>query len=223
MLKSALFRGGLTNETLQTLLEGESSATTDEASPYDYHADKTLASASAAPPTGRTQPYQDNRSPVSDETAIDHGLLPSARSARFQRAVSYGQPESSIDSPLDDGEEPTQRVQVHDQRTILITNLSERTTHKDLVGIIRGGRLLDIFLRHDRSATVSFVEGAAEFLAYAKRKDIYLHTKRVSTNISITKQLKLITRSLSFAGPITNSMCQAMYRTRSLAEQHAIW
>lgn len=60
-----------------------------------------------------------------------------------------------------------------------ITNLSERTTHKDLAGIIRGGRLLDIFLRSDRSATVSFVEGAADFLAYAKRNDIYLHTKRL--------------------------------------------
>jgi hypothetical protein len=62
---------------------------------------------------------------------------------------------------------------------VYITNLSERTTHKDLAGIIRGGRLLDIFLRSDRSATVSFVEGAADFLAYAKRNDIYLHTKRL--------------------------------------------
>lgn len=66
-----------------------------------------------------------------------------------------------------------------DQRTILITNLSERTTHQDLVGILRGGRLLDIYLRNDRSATVSFVEGAADFLAYAKRKDFYMHGKRV--------------------------------------------
>jgi hypothetical protein len=100
--------------------------------------------------------------------------------------VSYGESEpftGDPDSPPDEYEDqdrgPVQRIPLHDQRTVLITNLSERTTHKDLAGIVRGGRLLDIFLRNDRSATVSFVEGAAEFLAYAKRNDIYLHTKRV--------------------------------------------
>ena len=45
--------------------------------------------------------------------------------------------------------------------------------------MIRGGRLLDIFLRSDRSATVSFIEGAAEFLEYVRRNDIYLNAKRV--------------------------------------------
>lgn len=72
------------------------------------------------------------------------------------------------------------RIPVHDQRSVFITNLPEHTTHKDLVGVVRGGRLLDIFLRSDRSATISFVEGAANFLFYAKRSDLYLHTKRVS-------------------------------------------
>lgn len=67
----------------------------------------------------------------------------------------------------------------NDQRTILITNLSDRTTHRDLTDILRGGRLLDIYLRNDRSAQVSFVEGAADFMAYAKRNDFYLHGKRV--------------------------------------------
>lgn len=44
---------------------------------------------------------------------------------------------------------------------------------------------MDIFLRHDRSATISFVEGASEFLAYAKRNDIYLHMKRVSCSLLV--------------------------------------
>jgi hypothetical protein len=91
---------------------------------------------------------------------------------------------ASLDSPADDDDDndqgPAQRIPLHDQRTVLITNLSDRTTHHDLTTIVRGGRLLDIFLRNDRSATISFVEGAAEFLAYAKRNDIYLHMKRVS-------------------------------------------
>lgn len=68
----------------------------------------------------------------------------------------------------------------NDQRTILFTNLSDKTTHKDITDLVRGGRLLDVYLRNDRCATVSFVEGAADFMAYAKRNDLYLHTKRVS-------------------------------------------
>jgi hypothetical protein len=67
----------------------------------------------------------------------------------------------------------------HDQRTLLFSNLPERTTHAELTGIIKGGRLLDIFVRNDRTATVSFIEGAGDFLAYAKKKDIYLRTKRL--------------------------------------------
>ncbi|KAH7088480.1 hypothetical protein FB567DRAFT_591869 [Paraphoma chrysanthemicola] len=173
LLKSALFRGGLTNETLETLLEGESSAVTDNASHYDYHANTSYVGANITPAYSR----HNDRSPASDDTAAGHGVMPTARSAGFPRAFS--QPDSSLDSPLDDDQETTQRIPIHDQRTILITNLHEKTTHKDLAGIIRGGRLLDLFLRNDRSATVSFVEGAAEFLAYTKRKDIYLHTKRL--------------------------------------------
>lgn len=71
----------------------------------------------------------------------------------------------------------------NEQRTLLIKNLSDRVTHKDVVEVVRGGALLDVYLRsNDRSASVSFVEGAAAqaFLAYAKRNDIYIHGKRVS-------------------------------------------
>ena len=70
-----------------------------------------------------------------------------------------------------------------DQRSITLKNLAERVTHKDIASVVRGGALLDIFLRPlDRSANVSFVEGttAQAFLAHAKRNDIYLHGKRVS-------------------------------------------
>jgi len=75
----------------------------------------------------------------------------------------------------------------NEQRTLLIKNLSDRVTHKDLVDVVRGGALLDVYLRsNDRSASVSFVEGAAAqmFLAYAKRNDIYIHGKRVSSTLS---------------------------------------
>ena len=69
-----------------------------------------------------------------------------------------------------------------EQRTIFAKNLSDRTTHKDIVDFVRGGRVLDIYLRSsERSASISFVEGSAaqEFMNYVKRNDIYVHGKRV--------------------------------------------
>ena len=193
LLKSALFRGGLTKETLETLLEGESEATANASSHYDYHADTTFPKERPVP-TSLNSSDHNEASPVSDDTAVGRSLHPHARPrSGFRRTVSYDQPDSSIDSPPkdDDDQEHVHRVPLHDQRTVYITNLSDRTTHKDLAGIIRGGRLLDIFLRNDRSATVSFVEGAADFLAYAKRNDIYLHTKRVSVNVELLTRVKL--------------------------------
>ena len=62
-------------------------------------------------------------------------------------------------------------------------SLPDQVTHRDIVEIIRGGALLDVFLRpHERSASISFVEGSAaqSFMNYVKRNDIYVHGKRVS-------------------------------------------
>jgi hypothetical protein len=170
---------------MNTLLSGESGVASNGG--LSTHTaltstwDKTFIRPRSVPAT-ITAPRYEDASPGSDNTAVGHGVRPRPHYA-YERAFSE-QPESSIDvgDEKEDEDEPSQKVPVHDQRTVLITNLSERTTHKDLVGIVRGGRLLDIFLRNDRTATISFVEGAADFLAYAKRKDIYLHTKRVSND-----------------------------------------
>jgi hypothetical protein len=41
------------------------------------------------------------------------------------------------------------------KRTVLLANLPERTTHADIAEVIRGGMILDIFLRsHDRAASI---------------------------------------------------------------------
>jgi hypothetical protein len=165
---------------LETLLQGEDGATKEEPASYDYESEQTPPRPSAAPVTGATPVHY-----RSNHNAASRNLQPRAPQHSFQRAASYGEagsfsPESppDEDDDLDHGE-LTQRIPLHDQRTVLIANLPDRTTHKDLAGIVRGGRLLDIFIRNDKSATISFVEGAIEFLAYAKRNDIYLHMKRV--------------------------------------------
>lgn len=163
-----------------TLLEGESGATAAEDTTSQ---DTTYYPQPRVISTSQNHTSYNDISPVSDDTAIGRGLHPHTQPRDgLYRMASYGEAESAFDSPPrddEDTEKRSHRVPLHDQRTVCITNLSEQTTHKDLAGIIRGGRLLDIFLRNDRSATVSFVEGAADFLAYAKRNDIYLHTKRL--------------------------------------------
>ena len=69
-----------------------------------------------------------------------------------------------------------------EQRTIFVKNLSDRATHKDIVDFVRGGLVLDIYLRsNERCASISFVEGSAaqEFMSYVRRNDVYVHGRRV--------------------------------------------
>ncbi|KAL5375668.1 hypothetical protein DPSP01_011027 [Paraphaeosphaeria sporulosa] len=182
LLKSALFRGGLTVETLDTLLAGEGAAH-DEPKTYTSLSsswEETFARPQSVPVVV-SRPQLEDSPPTSHNMTLEGAVKLRKLSQPHNRVYSYDQLDSfeTSDKEEEDVREAANRVPVHDQRTVLITNLSDRTTHKDLVDIIRGGRVLDIFLRNDRSATVSFVEGAADFLAHAKRKDIYLHTKRL--------------------------------------------
>lgn len=120
---------------------------------------------------------------------MDSNGLHKERAGLCARQYSSAQDDGSFPSDLekDDHCSPIARPEKQqypraDQRTIVAKNLSERTTHKDIVDVIRGGAVLDIFLRaNERSASISFIEGAAaqEFLSYAKRNDIYIHGKRV--------------------------------------------
>lgn len=69
------------------------------------------------------------------------------------------------------------------KRTILLSNLPEGTTHADVTDAVKGGMLLDIFLRtQDRAASISFLNenSANDFFRYAKRNDLYIRGKRVS-------------------------------------------
>jgi len=66
-----------------------------------------------------------------------------------------------------------------ERRTLYLTGLSERATYTDLLSLIKGGKIVSVTLRPERVALVTLLEGAAEFLTYAKRNDLYLHSKRV--------------------------------------------
>lgn len=73
------------------------------------------------------------------------------------------------------------RHEKHAQRSILITGLSEGTTHADITAAVRGGLLLDIHLRtFEKAATVSFLHAssAQTFLQHSRRHDLYINSKR---------------------------------------------
>lgn len=68
------------------------------------------------------------------------------------------------------------------QRTVQLYNLPDGTTHQDICDVVRGGMLLDIYLRtHDHAASVSFLEEAHanDFFRHVKRNDLYIRSKRV--------------------------------------------
>jgi hypothetical protein len=69
-------------------------------------------------------------------------------------------------------------------RTVLLSDLPEGTTHADVTDAVRGGLLLDIFLRpHDRCVAVSFLHAAdaRAFFNHVRKNDLYIRNKRVST------------------------------------------
>ncbi|KAJ8110746.1 hypothetical protein OPT61_g6487 [Boeremia exigua] len=185
LLKSALFRGGLTMDTLNTLLVSENEASNGDVAQYEDDSTQTFPKAEATPVTTQKSHIHDS-SPISDDdtdAGSDRLGLPQPRP--LPRTLSSGQTEAGVDGFSDEEQDyrlhrgHRDHTPVHEQRTVLISNLAKHTTHKDIAGVVRGGRLIEIFLRNDRSATVSFVEGAVDFLAYAKRNDIYLHAKRL--------------------------------------------
>lgn len=65
------------------------------------------------------------------------------------------------------------------QRTLYFTGFPAQTTYRDLLSVIRGGKILSINLRSERSATVTFFDAAADYLTWTKRNDVYLNCKRV--------------------------------------------
>lgn len=116
----------------------------------------------------------------------------------FSRQASYGAPPSSIpdDSAFDDDDDDDDNNLIeegrprifqppglhpsNERRTLYFSGFSDRTAYKDFVSVIKGGQLLSINLRPERSGTVTFLDGAEAFLAWVRRHDIYLHSKRVS-------------------------------------------
>jgi hypothetical protein len=96
-------------------------------------------------------------------------------------------PDASAEAFFEGGDgDQTQgrRVQYpkHAKRTVLLSKLPEGAAHAEIVEVIRGGMLLDIYVRNaDRAAAISFLEEdhAKDFFYHVKRNDLYVRGKRV--------------------------------------------
>lgn len=67
------------------------------------------------------------------------------------------------------------------KRTLALSGLPDNATHKDITSVVRGGMLLDIFLRAaEHVVLVSFLreEDAVRFYDHARKNDIYIKNKR---------------------------------------------
>lgn len=107
------------------------------------------------------------------------------------------------------------------QRSVLITGLSEGTTHADITAAIKGGLLLDIHLRtFEKSASVSFLHASSAdaFFKHSRRHDLYVKGKRVGTDISLWRVMLILCRSM-FVGQTDSSLFLVMSQTRLQEEQ----
>jgi len=223
-----LFRGGLLPETLETFVrEGEDINDEGVDGGLGFDACGGLFSQPTTVPITLSKPNNDHSTTdISREAAPNRGLLSRSQDV-VNRSNDFEIAAPPFESPPDkdncyvpqfaDSTSQKAATPKNGQRTILLSNLSDRTTHKDLTSVVRGGKLLDIHLRIDRTAAISFVNGAHEFLAFAKRNDIYIHQKRVSVSREelFYTDAEQHTRLMP-AGTIASSTFQAMLRTKLL-------
>ncbi|KAG6364849.1 hypothetical protein INS49_006453 [Diaporthe citri] len=98
-------------------------------------------------------------------------------------SVSGGGPVGSFQTQAYNGHAPMRpHYERQCARSILLSKLPDNTTHADITDAVRGGQLLDIYLRsNDRTAAVSFLlaADAKAFYDHVKRHDLYINHKRV--------------------------------------------
>lgn len=143
-----------------------------------------------------------------------------------QRQVSYGPAPSSVPDDTAYGEadsyDDTQMCGtsgINTQRTLYFSNLPAGTTYRDLLSVIKGGKILSINLRSEKSATVTFFDAAADYLTWTKRNDIYLNAKRVDVRWA-DRQFRLNGHiSKKVLGGATRNLCIRSALSNGLSEQ----
>ncbi|KAK4619707.1 Negative regulator of differentiation 1 [Fulvia fulva] len=241
LLKTSLYQGGLTPETLALLIAGatvpeqqqrpvDSWADDYDDQPMPYCQPKPFVS---GPSKSNGMSWRSNSNTGGFNLAPGSGAFktveqqPSQASLQVpnvNRNVSYGVTPSSVpednafeaDSFMDDGNtelDTTARGRAGETlRTLYFCNLSPKTSYKDLASVIKGGKVLSITIRSERSATVTFLDAAADYLTWSKRNDVYLHARRV--------EVRWAERQSNLNGHIANKITNGA--TRNILIRNAV-
>lgn len=181
---------------LQVLIQGPGHA--HRIKPANGRHNSNIAPDNAQPsviaPVDRPSPRPLVQTPNNEQSAHINNWQPKCteeeQADNFSRQTSPGTDNTSY--PSDGKEEYSasgdkrdsagSHVSKSEYHTVALKNLPERATHRDIAEAVRGGALVDIFLRtRDRTASVTFVDAKAanEYLMYAKRRNVYVLGKPV--------------------------------------------
>lgn len=204
-LKSTLIEGGVTAENLQILVksglakqqesENGNGAFVSQPPPQTYQqpaADQGVHSGIFCPPTKTTVRMSRPEEPTTGKPSHGNGFS------------SVSSPKQSPPSPVEASNGGnhnncfTQDV-TKSRRTLFFTGVPKDATYSDLVDVVCGGALIDVWMKNsDRCASVSFVapEDADAFFRYAKRNDIYIKGRRVDVKWRDQKRQFVILRNV---------------------------
>ncbi|KAJ9297415.1 hypothetical protein DTO217A2_8663 [Paecilomyces variotii] len=172
-LRASLLNGGLSQETLDVLIE----------EPSDAPQMATLTSHNCQRPTEKSEGSQESDNRATRSSQIENLLEGAPRHGQNKatnpsRADGNGSSSDSFANMQQSSPQP-------DYRTLVLRELPDRCSHREIVEVIRGGSLLEIYLRpREKSASVSFVTAAdaKSFLDYAQRYKIYILGKRIEVS-----------------------------------------
>jgi len=146
-----------------------------------WRASNATPRVSRAPGSG---PYHANQqlsqSSLRNANSMRH--ISSATTPSPMEANEYDQQDDDLDGGRfrDQPGVPFYQASSGEPTTLYLAGLAKQTTYRDLLSVIKGGKIVSMAFRPERNAVVTFLEGAADFLAWVKREDLYLHSKRVS-------------------------------------------
>jgi hypothetical protein len=128
--------------------------------------------------------------PSSSATSESHSIASSppspepAPAAKYD-PVAYYESAARMANDWYEEEEPEYFDNDRQDRTISIQGVSQFVTLADLAGVIRGGIVLNMYIRaRDRTALISFADplAAEKFIMHARRSDIYIKGKRLEVS-----------------------------------------
>ncbi|KAM0309483.1 hypothetical protein ACHAO8_008987 [Botrytis cinerea] len=203
-LRRNLFKGGIAEETLNILIkdsdpnEADQSVASNISATHEDHDESTAFMTQDPPPSTQVanghQAYSNGTPRTGPIPASRPQEYRSSQTHNFQYQETPGQNlhTGSHDDSNDTSDSETRKIsqsrsqrpcyEKFAKRTVQLYNLPIETTHADVCDAVRGGMLLDMYLRtHDRAAIVSFAEQvqANEFFRHVKCNDLYIRSKRV--------------------------------------------